>query len=82
MRTEPSAPTVAKRSVEVLLNAISYTSLSWAISCIVACPRYRASHLSINNPFALLSYLNIPDGACGVDRTCANDLRILFVPIK
>lgn len=35
MRTEPSAPTDAKRSVP-LAKAMSYTSLSWAMSCVMA----------------------------------------------
>jgi hypothetical protein len=36
MRTEPSAPTLAKTSVP-RANAMSYTSLSCAISCVFAC---------------------------------------------
>jgi hypothetical protein len=36
MRTDPSAPTDAKTSVP-RANAMSYTSLSCAISCVFAC---------------------------------------------
>lgn len=40
MRTEPSAPTEAKMSFPppASLKAMSYTSLSWAISCVLTWP--------------------------------------------